>query len=154
MTLSTHSHQALSRGLSRLWRFAFVLSLNPEIADKLVETTCLWASTLPTFPQTSRRQDVILLKQIRLEWEIENLVAARHVGALGEVSGKYNSTIDKFLARILQLPAQQRCAILLAYVEDLSYRETAEVLQTTIVDINHTLLAARMALFTHTSAEL
>ncbi|WP_432761588.1 sigma factor-like helix-turn-helix DNA-binding protein [Rhizobium calliandrae] len=56
--------------------------------------------------------------------------------------------------RIARLPLQQRSAVLLSNLEGLAYGQTNEILQTTIRDINHTLLAARLALFTHASTNL
>jgi RNA polymerase sigma-70 factor (ECF subfamily) len=66
------------------------------------------------------------------------------------VDGGRESETNIFVAQVLKevgkLPEAQREAVLLVYVEDLSYRETADMLATPIGTVMSRLAAARLTL--------
>ena len=56
---SKHSHEVVIAGLPsmlpRLWRYGLVLARNPEIAEDLVQATCVRALENPSFKSSTRR---------------------------------------------------------------------------------------------------
>lgn len=147
----------LSANLARLWRYGFVLSRQRDVANDLVQQTCLRALERHAQFQTGSDLGHWLFSILNSIWL--NEVRARRVRAgLGIVDAETNLTFDgareaetrvmtnQLLRRVHELPEAQRVAVFLAYVEGLSYREVAAILDVPIGTVMSRLAAARVKL--------
>jgi RNA polymerase sigma-70 factor (ECF subfamily) len=147
----------LAPNLARLWRYGLVLSGARDVADDLVQATCLRAIERADQFQSGTRLDRWLFSILRSIWL--NELRSRRVREGGGfvdasealvVDGGREIETNIFTAQVLRevggLPEAQREAVLLVYVEGLSYREAAEVLATPIGTVTSRLAAARLAL--------
>jgi RNA polymerase sigma-70 factor (ECF subfamily) len=143
--------------LSRLWRYGLVLARNREAAEDLVQATCVRALERSSQFETGTRLDRWLFTILRSIW-INQLRAERVRLGQGVVDpeealisdGVREIEMNIFAAQVfrevLELPESQREAVLLVYVEGLTYREAAEVLKVPVGTIMSRLAAARVKL--------
>lgn len=147
----------LAPNLARLWRYGLVLSGARDVADDLVQMTCLRALERAEQFQPGTRLDRWLFSILRSIWL--NELRSRRVREGGGfvdaaealvVDGGLEIETNIFAAQVLKevggLPEGQREAVLLVYVEGLSYREAAEVLSAPIGTVMSRLAAARLTL--------
>ena len=147
----------LAPNLTRLWRYGLVLSGARDVADDLVQATCVRAIERADQFQAGTRLDRWLFAILRSIWL--NELRARRVREGGGfvdasealvVDGGREIETNIFAAQVLRevggLPEAQREAVLLVYVEGLSYREAAEVLAAPIGTVMSRLAAARATL--------
>jgi RNA polymerase sigma-70 factor, ECF subfamily len=147
----------LAPHLARLWRYGLVLSGARDVADDLVQTTCLRAIERADQFQPGTRLDRWLFSILRSIWL--NELRSRRVREGGGfvdasealvVDGGREIETNIFAAQVLRevggLPEAQREAVLLVYVEGLSYREAADVLGAPIGTVMSRLAAARLSL--------
>lgn len=143
--------------LARLWRYGLVLSARRDVAEDLVQATCLRALERADQFIIGSRLDRWLFSILHSIWV--NEVRARQIrqGA-GFVDPEESLTFDgvrhmdngvlaaQVLREVAMLPEAQRGVVFLVYVEGLSYREAADVLGVPIGTIMSRLAAARDSL--------
>ncbi|WP_037149758.1 RNA polymerase sigma factor [Rhizobium freirei] len=147
----------LSQHLTRLWRYGVVLSRQRDVADDLVQATCVRALERAAQFTSGTRLDRWLFAILHSIWL--NEVRSRRVRmGHGFVDADETLVFDgaretethilagQVLQRVQALPEAQRTAVFLAYVEGLSYREVAEVLSVPIGTVMSRLAAARAKL--------
>lgn len=147
----------LSLHLKRLWRYAMVLSRQRDVADDLVQATCVRALERAAQFIAGTRLDRWLFAILHSIWL--NEVRSRRVrmgqgfvdadealvfDGAGEVEAHLMAS--QALRQVQNLPEAQRTAVFLAYVEGLSYREVAEVLDIPIGTVMSRLATARARL--------
>ena len=156
---ATHVRQQLAGQLPRLWRYGLVLSGRRDVAEDLVQATCLRALERAQQFQLGTRLDRWLLSILHSIWM--NEVRARRIRmGQGFVDAETTLTTDgaaiieshifanEMSARIQALPEAQRVTVFLAYIEEMTYRETAEILEIPIGTVMSRLSAARANLAT------
>ena len=143
--------------LARLWRYALVLSRARDVADDLVQATCLRAIERADQFVPGTKVDRWLLAILRSIW-LNELRARRIREGRGIVDPEevlttdgareieMNTTASAVLRAIDQLPDAQRETVLLVYGEGYSYAEAAAALAVPIGTIMSRLAAARAAL--------
>ncbi|MGY5778680.1 RNA polymerase sigma factor [Rhizobium sp. LEGMi135b] len=147
----------LSQHLTRLWRYGVVLSRQRDVADDLVQATCVRALERAAQFTAGTRLDRWLFAILHSIWL--NEVRSRRVRmGQGFVDADETLVFDgaqetetrvlagQVLQRVQALPEAQRTAVFLTYVEGLSYREVAEVLDVPIGTVMSRLAAARAKL--------
>ncbi|MGG6896086.1 MULTISPECIES: RNA polymerase sigma factor [Rhizobium] len=147
----------LSQHLTRLWRYGVVLSRQRDVADDLVQATCVRALERAAQFTAGTRLDRWLFAILHSIWL--NEVRSRRVrmgqgfvdaGETLVFDGAHETETHIMAGQVLQrvqaLPEAQRTAVFLAYVEGLSYREVAEVLSVPIGTVMSRLAAARAKL--------
>jgi RNA polymerase sigma-70 factor, ECF subfamily len=147
----------LSQHLSRLWRYGIVLSRQRDVADDLVQATCVRALERAGQYIAGTRLDRWLFSILHSIWL--NEVRSRRVrmgqgfvdadqALVFDGAGETETHIlaGQVLRHVQALPEAQRTAVFLAYVEGLSYREVAEVLSVPIGTVMSRLAAARAKL--------
>lgn len=140
--------------LTRLWRFAMVLSHNEETAAELVQKTCLRALQRSRQFQPGSRLDRWAFAIMASLWKNE-LRAERIRRGGGFVEAEEVLISDNrekletriFLNQILtNLPEAQRSTVLLVYVEGLTYAEAAATLAVPVGTVMSRLANARLKL--------
>ncbi|WP_256352849.1 RNA polymerase sigma factor [Pseudomonas sp. PDM31] len=143
--------------MGRLWRYGLLLSRQRHVADDLVQATCVRALERAGQFVSGTRMDRWLLSILHSIWL--NEVRARRVrlgqGTVdadealsfdGEYAAQTHVLAAQVIRRVDALPEAQRETVFLAYVEGLSYREVAEVLQVPIGTVMSRLATARTKL--------
>ncbi|MEB0045262.1 MULTISPECIES: RNA polymerase sigma factor [unclassified Pseudomonas] len=143
--------------MARLWRYGLLLSRQRHVAEDLVQATCVRALERAGQFVPGTRMDHWLLSILHSIWL--NEVRARRVrqgqgwvnadDALsfdGEYAAQTHVLAAQVIRRVDALPEAQRETVYLAYVEGLSYREVAEVLQIPIGTVMSRLSTARLKL--------
>jgi len=147
----------LSQHLKRLWRYAMVLSRQRDVADDLVQATCVRALERTGQYNPGTRLDRWLFSILHSIWL--NEIRSRRV-RLGQGFVEADETLvfdgagqaethllaSQVMRKVQDLPEAQRSAVFLAYVEGLSYREVATVLDVPIGTVMSRLAAARAKL--------
>lgn len=147
----------LSANLSRLWRYAFVLSRRRDMADDLVQQTCVRAlERAAQFAAGSRIDQWLLailhsiwLNEVRAQRVREGAGLAEAADVLsfdGRAEADRKVMANQVMRLVDALPEAQRTAVFLAYVEGLSYREVATILGVPVGTIMSRLAAARAKL--------
>src|SRR4029077_6951519 len=147
----------LEPSLARLWRYALVLSRARDVADDLVQATCLRAIERADQFVPGTRVDRWLFAILRSIWlnEIRSqriregggfVDAADVLTTDGEREIEMNITASAGLRAIDRLPEGQRETVLLVYGEGYSYAEAAATLGVPIGTIMSRLSAGRAAL--------
>lgn len=144
--------------LPNLRRFAISLTKSRDIADDLVQTTCEKALASRDSYVAGTRLDAWLFRIMKNAW-IDRLRRTRTegvqvdiddtVGLVGQDGGKTTENrlmLDATAKAIAELPDDQREIILLVCVEDLSYRDAAEVLGVPIGTVMSRLARGRQKL--------
>lgn len=143
--------------LARLWRYALVLSKARDVADDLVQATCLRAIERADQFVAGTRVDRWLFAILRSIWL--NEVRSRRIRegrgfvdpeeALttdGAREIEVNITASAVLRAIGQLPEAQRETVLLVYGDGYTYAEAAAALAVPIGTVMSRLAAARATL--------
>ncbi len=146
-----------ARHLPRLWRYGLVVSGNRDVAQDLVQATCVRALERSHQFSPGSRLDRWLFSILRSIWL--NEVRSRRIRqGHGFVDAETALTVDlrdelqtnilaaQVLKEVEALPEAQREAVFVVYVEGLKYREAAELLQVPIGTIMSRLAAARATL--------
>jgi RNA polymerase sigma-70 factor (ECF subfamily) len=147
----------LTENLARLWRYGLVLSHQRDVADDLVQATCLRALERCDQFVAGTRLDRWLFSILHSIWL--NEIRSRRVRlGQGFVDAGETLTFDgahdtethvmanQVLKQVNALPEAQRTVVFLAYVEGLSYREVAGILDIPIGTVMSRLAAARAKL--------
>ncbi|WP_230731061.1 sigma-70 family RNA polymerase sigma factor [Pseudomonas fitomaticsae] len=134
-----------------------LLSRNRHVAEDLVQATCVRALERSGQYVAGTRMDRWLLSILHSIWL--NEVRARRVrqgqGVAdaesqltfdGEYAAQTHVMTAQVIRRVDALPETQRETVYLAYVEGLSYREVAEILQVPIGTVMSRLATARLKL--------
>ncbi|WP_237325114.1 RNA polymerase sigma factor [[Enterobacter] lignolyticus] len=140
--------------LPRLWRYGLVLSHRRDIADDLVQATCVRALERAAQFTAGSRMDSWLFSILHSVWlnEVRAQLIRRGQGFVDvdELSGAGNSEdpvwSNEVIRRVNRLPEAQRNAVFLVYVEELSYREAAAVLDVPVGTVMSRLATARLTL--------
>lgn len=154
---STEVRQHLAAHLTRMWRYAMVLSRNKDVAEELVQSTCVRALERSAQYTPGTRIDRWLFTVLHSVW-INELRAQRVRMGQGFVESDELLAPDlqqhneqrmqyaKVMQRVGQLPEAQRNAVFLVYVEGFTYQEAADTLAVPIGTIMSRLAAARTTL--------
>lgn len=140
--------------LARLWRYGLVLSGRRDVAEDLVQATCVRALERSRQFAVGSRLDRWLFSILRSIWL--NEVRARRIrqgeGVVdaettltfeGAKEIETNILVHQVLRHVQLLPQAQRETLFLTYVEGLTYRDTAEMLEVPIGTVMSRLAAAR-----------
>ncbi len=150
--------QELVALLPNLRRFAIALCRSRDIADDLVQTTCEKALQARASYQPGTRLDAWLFRILRNSWIDQTRrqktegpridVADAHflVGQDGERTTEARLALDATAKAIATLPDDQREVLIMVCVEDLTYREAADVLSVPVGTIMSRLARARRKL--------
>ncbi len=147
----------LAGHLARLWRYGVVLSGRRDVSEDLVQATCLRALERSDQFQVGTHLDRWLFSILHSIWL--NEVRARQIrqGA-GFVDAETALTFDgaaemergilaaQIVREVQGLPEAQRETVFLVYVEGLSYREAADLLEIPIGTVMSRLASARTSL--------
>lgn len=147
----------LGQHLTRLWRYGLVLSRQRHVADDLVQATCVRALERAEQFIPGTRLDRWLLSILHSIWlnEVRSQRVRQGQGFVdaestlsfdGEHQAQSQVLASQVLKRVNALPEAQRETVFLAYVEGLSYREVADVLNVPIGTVMSRLAAARLKL--------
>ena len=147
----------LAAHLARLWRYGLVLSGRGDVAEDLVQATCVRALERAAQFTPGTRLDRWLLTILRSIWL--NEVRARRIregGGIvdaeavlsfdGRQAIETNILVSQVLEEVQRLPEAQRETVFLVYVEGLTYGQAAEVLGVPIGTVMSRLAAARARL--------
>ena len=147
----------LEAHLARLWRYALTLSGARDVAEDLVQATCLRAIERAHQFEAGSRLDRWLFSILRSIWfnELRSRRVRAGEGTLdasealtfdGAHQMETNISAAQVLRALGRLPQAQQEAVLLVYAEGYSYREAAELFGVPIGTIMSRLAAARLAL--------
>ena len=153
--------------LPRLWRYGLVLSRSREVAEDLVQATCLRAlERAAQFAEGSRLDrwlfailhsiwiDQVRAQRIRVGQGFVDAGADGVLVADGTGAMETRVMANQVLRAVDALPEAQRATVFLAYVEGLSYRETAAVLGIPVGTVMSRLAGARERLAEHLAERL
>lgn len=141
--------------LPRLRRYAISLSRMADVADELVQAACERALAAYDSQQDSLRFDAWMFRIVRNLWydrlrrqrtrgeEIEIGSRDDLVVVEGEAVPERRMLLAKAAEAIDRLPDDQRELLLLVCVEDVSYREAAEILDIPLGTVMSRLARAR-----------
>lgn len=143
--------------MDRLWRYGLVLSRKRDIAEELVQATCLRAIERAHQFQRGTRLDRWLFTILHSIWIDE--VRSRRIrmgqgfadaGTELVLDGAHDietrAMANQLLRKVDALPEAQRGVVFLVCVEGFSYREVAELLKIPIGTVMSRLSAARSRL--------
>ncbi|MDI3360255.1 sigma-70 family RNA polymerase sigma factor [Lelliottia sp. V89_10] len=143
--------------LTRLWRYGLVLSRNRDLAEELVQSTCVRALERSAQYTPGTRIDRWLFSILHSIW-ISDL-RARHVRQgqgfvpseeliAPDTHGQDEDRIhyQKIMQRVNALPEAQRNTLFLVYVEGFTYQEAADTLSVPIGTVMSRLATARAQL--------
>jgi RNA polymerase sigma-70 factor (ECF subfamily) len=147
----------LPKHMPAIWRFSLSLSGNPDVADELVQSTCLRA--LEKSHQYKEQGTLIgwLLTICRSIWLNElRSKAVRRAGSLDSVKPEelidrapaveMNIFASEVFTKIMGLPEAQRSTVELVFVQEFTYSEAAAILDVPIGTVMSRLSTARKAL--------
>ncbi len=149
--------------LPRLWRFALAQTRQRGLAEDLVQQTCQRALEKRGQFTPGTRQDHWMFAIMSSLWK-NTLRGEKLRRGLGRVEASdlcddgRISEIDEallhsqLLRAVLELPEWQREAVMLVYVEELSYRQASETLAIPIGTVMSRLASAKTALAAKFSA--
>lgn len=149
--------QQLAVHLNRLWRYGLVLSRSRDIAEELVQATCVRALEKSAQFAPGTRIDRWLFSILHSIW-ISDLRARRVRMGQGFVDtedllapdtheqDEERQRYQQIMHRVNALPEAQRNALFLVYVEGFSYQEAADTLSVPIGTIMSRLATARATL--------
>ncbi|MCL6330536.1 sigma-70 family RNA polymerase sigma factor [Pectobacterium brasiliense] len=149
--------QQLTAHLTRLWRYGLVLSRSHEVAEELVQSTCVRALEKSGQFTSGTQIDKWLFSILHSIW-ISELRARRVRLGQGFVESEALLAPDtrernddcrhyqKIMQRVSALPEAQRNTVFLVYVEGFTYQEAADTLSVPIGTIMSRLATARSTL--------
>lgn len=150
--------EALIELLPRLRRFALKMARSSDVADDLVQSACERALATPSERGESVPFDAWMFRIIRNLW-IDRLRRLKtqgtkvdieeHIeisGSDGRAETESKLTLQHVSSAIDRLPDEQREVLLLICVEELSYKDAAQVLDVPIGTIMSRLARARLKL--------
>ncbi len=150
---------AIQMHSKRVWRFGLALSGTSDVADDLLQSTCLRALERHHQVTSYERLDSWLMTICRSIWL--NEVRARSVRRAQALSvtpeaelvatgpdSETNIFAAEVFTQVMQLPEAQRETVMLVFVEGYSYREAAALLDVPIGTIMSRLSNARQKLKT------
>lgn len=154
---SQEFRDTLTALLPRLWRFAVMLTRDRDQADDLLQSACERALSRHRQFQPGTRMDSWMYSIVHSIWKNDirrdntrRDILARMPEEAGSVDGERIAAGKIFLSEVLSLmetlPEQQSSAMLLVYVDGLSYDEAATVLDIPVGTIMSRLARARLAL--------
>ena len=156
MTGNSDVKAGLSECLARLWRYGLVLSKSRDVAEDLVQATCVRALEKADQRISSTRLDRWLLLLLRSIWVKELCILCTHDGMVtwkpsdvGRVAGaeiEPGIYAEEVLKAVFDLPEALREIVLLVYVEGMSYGEVGDFLEEPPSAIMRRLADARLAL--------
>lgn len=143
--------------LPRLWRFAVMLTRNRDHADDLLQSACERALSRHHQFRPGTRMDSWMYSIVHSIWKNDirrettrREILSRMPDDNATVDGERLATGKIFLSEVLSLmetlPEQQSSAMLLVYVDGLSYDEAASVLDVPVGTVMSRLARARLAL--------
>jgi RNA polymerase sigma-70 factor (ECF subfamily) len=143
--------------LARLWRYGLILSGRRDVAEDLVQATCVRALERSSQFTLGSRLDRWLFSILRSIWlnELRSRRIRQGEGVVdaeatlvfeGAKEIETNIMARQVLRRVQMLPQAQRETLFLTYVEGLTYRDAAEMLEVPIGTVMSRLAAAREAL--------
>lgn len=146
--------QQIAQYLPRLWRYGLVLSHRRDVADDLVQATCVRALERSAQFIAGSRMDRWLFSILHSIWlnEVRAQLIRRGQGFVDvdELTGAGNSEdpiwSNDVMKRVNRLPEAQRDTVFLVYVEELSYQEAAVVLNVPLGTVMSRLATARLTL--------
>ena len=140
--------------LARLWRFGYSLSRSADIADELLQETCVRAldKALQFAPGT--RLDSWTFAILNSLWinhlRAEKVRAGTGVLPVEELDlaspgpdTEMNIFASQVVDHVMALPEAQRLTVFLVYVEGYSYRETSQILNIPVGTVMSRLATAR-----------
>ncbi|KAB7894822.1 sigma-70 family RNA polymerase sigma factor [Rouxiella sp. S1S-2] len=145
----------LSLCLARLWRYAMVLSKKRDVADDLVQATCVRALERGQQVEAGSRVDRWFFSILHSIWINETRAQQVRRGQGFVDIDELDAAPDEFdnqrqanqvMQRVNQLPEAQRNAVFLVYVEGFTYLEAAQTLDVPIGTIMSRLASARQTL--------
>ncbi|TCN36390.1 RNA polymerase sigma factor [Sinorhizobium americanum] len=144
--------------LPNLRRFAISLCRSRDVADDLVQAACERALASAERFEPGTRFDAWMFRILRNLWidqvrrqktaGIQDDISERHdiAGSSGEREAEARLTLKTVAEAIGELPEEQREVLILVCVEELSYREAADVLDIPIGTVMSRLARARKSL--------
>lgn len=141
----------------KVWRFGLALSGAADVADDLLQATCLRALERHTQVTSEARLDSWLLTICRSIWlnevrartirRTQSLAVTPEVDLIaGGPDAETNIYAAEVFTKVMELPTVQRETVMLVFVEGYSYREAAGLLDVPIGTIMSRLSAARQKL--------
>ncbi|WP_411705619.1 RNA polymerase sigma factor [Edaphovirga cremea] len=143
--------------LARLWRYGMVLARNQDVANDLVQATCVRALERIEQFDHGTHLDRWLFTILHSVWV--NEIRSQHIRQgqgfvdiddlppASERNESFESiSARQIIERVNQLPEAQRNAVFLVYVEGFTYQEAAETLSVPIGTIMSRLTTARQSL--------
>lgn len=150
--------QSLINLLPNLRRFALSLCRSRDVADDLVQQTCQKALANRERFDPDTRLDAWLFRILRNSWidqtrryktegtKVDIDDAHDLSGPQGSMATEHRLMLGQTFAEIERLPDDQREVLVLVCVEELSYKETADVLDVPIGTVMSRLARARKKL--------
>lgn len=144
--------------LPNLRRFAISLCGSRDVADDLGQAACERALASAERFEPGTRFDAWMFRILRNLWVdqvrrqrtagVQDDISERHdiAGSSGEREAEARLTLKTVAEAITELPQEQREVLLLVCVEELSYREAAEVMGIPIGTVMSRLARARKSL--------
>lgn len=147
----------LTKHLARLWRYGLVLSGSRDMAEDLVQATCMRALERSHQFKPGTKLDRWLFTILHSIWknEIRSQKIRRGAGVVpaeevlktdGAAQVETNILASQVLEEMQSLPVVQRVTVFLVYAEGLTYKEAAEALDVPIGTIMSRLAAGRAKL--------
>lgn len=146
----------LPQHLPALWRYALALSARLDIADDLVQATCVRAIERAEQFRPGTSLIAWLVTICRSIWlnELRSRTIRDHQSLGGDLldlpdthpGTEANIFAREVFAKVMQLPEAQRETVVLAYVEGFTYSEVAAALDIPIGTVMSRLSAARAKL--------
>ena len=143
--------------LGQLWRYGLVLSRRRDVAEGLVQATCLRALEHTKQYQPGTRLGHWLLSILYSIWidEVRSrqvrmaqgfVEASSSLQLNGERDDETSAWAGQILRKVDALPEAQRTVVFLIYVEGFSYREVADLLGIPVGTVMSRLASARVRL--------
>ena len=149
--------EGLAAHLAQLWRYGLVLSGSRDNAEDLIQATCVRALERSHQFTAGTRLDRWLFAILRSIWfnELRARKVRRGLGLVdaetalvfdGMREVETNILASQVLGEVQALPEAQREAVFLVYVEGMTYRDAAAMLDVPIGTVMSRLAAARAKL--------
>jgi RNA polymerase sigma-70 factor (ECF subfamily) len=137
--------EGLPAELARMWRYGLVLSGNRDTAEDLVQASCLRAlERSHQFEPGTRLDRWVRARKVRMGQGLVDADAVLVFDGLRYTEA--NISARQVLREVQELPEAQRETVFLVYVEGMTYREAADLLEVPIGTVMSRLAAARAKL--------